>query len=76
MQLEKTFVVTNGVFFCVISYTPSNQKKCDNEIIHDLIVFIYLESLLCEIKMMIQFSHLGKLVEHHSSLYNCSDFSS
>lgn len=26
--------------------------------------------------MMIQFSHLGKLVEHHSSLYNCSDFSS
>lgn len=38
-------------------YTFKSEKIGDNKITHDLIVFIYLESLLYEIKMMIQFSH-------------------
>lgn len=76
MQLEKTFFVTNEVFSVQLATHLQTRKVGDNKIIHDLIVLIYLESLQCEIKMIIQFSYLGNLVEHHTNLYNCSDFSS
>lgn len=72
---KKLVLICHNCFSVHLAMHFKISEVGDNKIIHDLILInIYLQTLLCEIKSMIQFSWLWKLVGHRISQHICTDF--